>query len=164
VTFASARPWGQVSRMRAGQDGASQRSPSLLLYITVQESWKGSPSPPITTTHIYESVSFGWQGLGEPASRRPVQLYVNNSDGVKEYESVEIFESCTVRPSPITEYNRDKEISNAPQAFSSIFRPRRGVHNLCKMRDRRAASMPGQASGKMSMPSPRRFGHARVCG
>jgi hypothetical protein len=32
------------------------------------------------------------------------------------------------------------------------------------MRERRAASMPGQASGKKSMPSPRRSGHACVCG
>ena len=32
-TFAPGRPLGQVSRMREGQDGPSQRSPSLLLYI-----------------------------------------------------------------------------------------------------------------------------------
>ena len=40
-TFAPERPWGQVCQMREGRDGASQREPSLPLYIAVQESWEG---------------------------------------------------------------------------------------------------------------------------
>jgi hypothetical protein len=41
VTVAPERLWGQISQMQAGKVGASQRSPSLLLYIAVQEPWKG---------------------------------------------------------------------------------------------------------------------------
>ena len=45
------------SRMREGQDGASQRSPSLLLYIAVQESWKG-----FDTQYIYGGGVVGGNG------------------------------------------------------------------------------------------------------
>ena len=55
VTWGSERPWKQISQMLEGQGGASQRSPSLPLYMSVQEPWKG-----LGTLHATGVWGFGY--------------------------------------------------------------------------------------------------------
>jgi hypothetical protein len=58
--------------MREGQDGVSQSSPSLPLYIAEQESWKG-----LDTLYTSGGWVFGTP-FSEKASRGAAQLFIKN--------------------------------------------------------------------------------------